>query len=210
MKILIVGDSFSDPSWASNTYDSWPELLEKNYSITNLSVCGSSAWWAYQQFLKNKDQHDYTIFVVTVPNRVYLEDDNIHLNINTSTPFNGTTLENIYYRFFYSKTREDFFHNSVVEDVKKNSNVLLIPAFNESIPDYNSLSLCSFADMEADFYKKERPIITDNKRKCHLSKESNYTVYEKIIKAINDRDKILYLTENDFVNPSDTKSYYWN
>ena len=208
MKILILGDSFSDPSWASNDYKAWPELLEEHYEITNLSVCGSSLWWSYTQFLKNKDQYDYVIFVVTVPNRIYLEADGLHLNINTNTSFAHTTLENIYYRFFYSAEKEQFFHNSIVNEIIKSEKVLAIPAFAESIPGHTT-SLCHFSDMEAAFYKKDRPIIDDTKRKCHLGKESNHTIFNKIISAVDNNDKILSLSEKDFVNPAEPITYYW-
>lgn len=209
MKILILGDSFSDPTWATNNYKAWPELLADQYEVTNLSVCGSSLWWSYTQFLKNKNQYDLVIFVVTVPNRVYLEEDNLHLNINTRTAFAHTTLENIYYRFFYSEGKEQFFHNSIVDDIMKHKQVLVIPAFAESVASYTGVSLCHFSDMEADFYKKDRPVLNDTQRKCHLSKESNHTVYEKIIDAIDNNDKILYLSENDFINPAGPITYYW-
>lgn len=209
MKILILGDSFSDPTWASNDYKAWPELLETNHKITNLSVCGSSLWWAYTQFLKNKDQYDYTVFVITVPNRVYIEHDNLHLNINTKTTFAHTTLENIYYRFFYSEPKEQFFHNSIVDDIMKNEKILIVPAFAESVATYNGISLCHFSDMEANFYKKDLPIFNDTRRKCHLSKKSNDIVYQKIINAIDNTDKILYLSEKDFVSPAEPITYYW-
>ena len=53
MKIGIFGDSFSDPSWNTNSYESWVELLSKDYDIVNFSANGSSLWFSYNNLKKN-------------------------------------------------------------------------------------------------------------------------------------------------------------
>jgi hypothetical protein len=34
-------------------------------------------------------------------------------------------------------------------------------------------------------------------------------IYKKIINALNNKDKILYLSEKDFINPTAPINYYW-
>jgi len=208
MRILILGDSFSDPTWASNTYRAWPELLSTNFDVTNMSVCGSSLWWSYRNLLKHQNNYDYTVFVVTMPNRIYLEPLDKHINVNTSTVVGNVLLEEVYFRYFYSPEREQYFHNSIMNSILQQTNILVIPAFAESF-ETKGWSLCHFADYEADYYKKARPVQNDYKRKCHLTKENNEMVYDKICEAILKKNKILELFENDFRIPLEHKSYYW-
>ena len=49
MKIAIYGDSFADPTWNSNSYKSWPELLAESHDVTNFAEAGGSLWWSYYQ-----------------------------------------------------------------------------------------------------------------------------------------------------------------
>lgn len=209
MNILIVGDSFSDPKWAKNNYLSWPELLSTVHQVTNLSLAGSSTWWSYQNFKKHYTEYDYCIFTITVPTRVHLESTDQHLNINSNFSYKGISLEEVYYERFYSQEREDFLQTAIVKDFLNTPNTLAIPSFSESIAFHPGWSLCHISDLEADFYKEFRPLKSDNRRPCHLSKEGNQTIYKKIIEAIDNNDKILNISEADFIAPSDPKQVYW-
>lgn len=209
MKVLILGDSFADPTWATNSYKGWPELLADDFEITNKAVAGSSTWWAYKNFEHHNTAYDYCVFVVSIPTRIYIEPLGRHVNSYTETPYKNITLEEVYYQFFYSQERESFFHNAIVNKLLTYNNILLVPAFAESIDSHIGWSLCHFSDTESEFYKKEKPIKNDTRRKCHMSKESNLVIYEKVKEAINNREKILKLSASDFVTPLDPKEYYW-
>ena len=59
-KILICGDSFAADWTAKYPVEGWPNLLAKNYTVTNLA------------------QYDYIIVFHTSPNRLYTKVHPIH------------------------------------------------------------------------------------------------------------------------------------
>ncbi len=209
-KLAIYGDSFSDPSWVQNDYLSWPEMLEQKYNVKNYSLTGSSMWWSYDKFLETHASYDLAIFVVTVPGRIHVEYNNKHLNLNPSTwpVWDGINIGEMYFRYFYSSKRETAFHNFMVNDILQYQDVLVVPAFLESLPNLNSWSLCHYADLELQFYGLDHPGNNEN-RKCHLTKENNLMIYNKIINAIDNKDQILKLNPEDFVQPADPMECYW-
>jgi len=209
LTIGIYGDSFADPKWVKNDYNAWPELLENNYNIQNYSLTGTSLWWSYDKFLETCDKIDYTIFVVTIPGRVYLEYQDHHINLNpTSWPiWNGVSIGEMYFKYFYSNKRENAFQNFIISDLLLYDKILLIPAFTESMPGY-PISLCYYADKETEHYGLKDPGPHEN-RKCHLTKENNIMVYNKIMSAMESKCKILSLSQHDYVIPKDPISQYW-
>lgn len=211
MKTLaIFGDSFSDPRWDDTKYHAWPELLEADYTVKNFSLTGTGMWWSYKQFKEHHAEYDLCIFVVTMPGRVHIESLDRHLNFNPITwpVWFGTNFGEMYFKHFYSKEREEVFHNFMVADLLSHSNVLLIPSFIESMPSHTGWSLCHLADMEMEHYGLKHPG-NNEKRKCHLTKENNQQVYEKIKIAINNKNTILNLTKDDFIVPADPIHFYW-
>jgi hypothetical protein len=209
MTVLLIGDSFSDPSWAKNNYKAWPELLAQDFEITNLSAQGTSTWWSFLKYQQHKSDFEKIIFTVTVPNRLYIESLDKHLTAVSSNWFNGINLEQTYYKYFYSEAQSNFMQHHIVKELLTDTKVLIIPAFKESIPDHDGISLCHIADLESDYYNIPRPILRDNKRKCHLGRENNLMIYKKILQALQNSDKILRLTAEDFVIPTDPKSVYF-
>jgi hypothetical protein len=210
-KISIFGDSFSEPDWAKNDkYLAWPELLTNDFSITNYSLSGSSMWWSYKKWKEVRDTCDYNIFVVTIPGRIYVESLDRHLNFNPTTwpRWFGINFGELWFKYFYSEERELAFHNFMLEDVLKHSKTLVIPAFIESMPGINSVSLCHLADLEMYHYGLTHSG-TNERRKCHLTKENNLVVYGKIIDAIKNEEKVLKLFDADYVIPKEDLSYYW-
>jgi hypothetical protein len=210
MKIAIYGDSFADPTWNSNSYDSWPELLTNDHDITNLAKEGSSLWWSYKKFKDNHNKFDVNIFVATIHSRIYLERLDKHLNINqNSWPVaSGVNLGKIYYQEFYSNDRESTFHQFLINDVLSTPNTIYIPAFEECVLDGN-LSLNHLALLEYAHYGIIEYIGKED-RKCHLTKENNWVVYKKILHAISERTNKFLLTQEDFVQPTDVFNYYFN
>jgi|TARA_B110000503_G_scaffold15544_2_gene21857 hypothetical protein len=207
--IGIYGDSFSDPNWVKNNYKAWPELLETDYTIKNYSLSGTSLWWSYNKFLETCDKIDYAIFVVTIPGRLHIDYQDQHINLNPiSWPvWDGVSIGEIYFKYIYSDKRETAFHNFIVSDLLLYDKILIIPAFAESIPNY-AVSLCYYADKETAHYGLKNTGPNEN-RKCHLTKENNNMVYNKIISAMESKSKILTLSEYDYVVPKDPISQYW-
>ena len=209
MKILLLGDSFSDPTWASNNYKAWPELLALEYNVTNRSAQGTSTWWSFLKYKELNQDFDRIIFTVTAPNRYYVENLNLHLTAVSSNWFNGINLEQTYYKYFYSQTQNEFLQQSIVRELLLDNRVLIIPAFKESLINHQGLSLCHLADLESDYYNIPRPILNDNKRKCHLAKENNTMVYGKILQALETKDQVLHLSQEDFVSPLGPRHLYF-
>ena len=79
-QLLIVGDSFS--AVKDNT-SSWTCQLDE-YQVDNRSLAGCSEYRILQQ-IKNADldQYDLMIVVHTSPNRIYVDQNPLHLNSNT-------------------------------------------------------------------------------------------------------------------------------
>lgn len=210
--IAIFGDSFSDPKWTGhNKYRAWPELLEDQYSVQNFSLSGSGMWWSYKQWKKVNQDYDYNIFVVTIPGRVHIESLDRHLNFNPITwpTWYGTNFGEMYFKYFFSQEREDCFHFFMLDDVLKSKNTLVIPAFVESMPkDYTGWSLCHYADLEMYHYGMQHPG-NNEKRKCHLTKENNLMVYNKVLSGIANKESLIDLKDSDYCVPADPMHYYW-
>jgi hypothetical protein len=208
--LAIYGDSFADPRWVENDYPAWSELLEENFTVTNFSFTGTGMWWSYDKFIETHEKFDTVVFVVTVPGRIHIECKDAHLNLNPATwpVWSGINMGDMYFRYFYSPKREDCFHKFMVDDILKRNNILVVPAFKESIPGHEGWSLCHLADTELAFYDLKHNGWNE-KRKCHMTRENNRMVYNKVLEAVDNGSKILNLQESDFVPPADPLTMYW-
>ena len=208
--IGIFGDSFGDDDWVKNDYPSWPELLANDYNIKNYSLSGTSLWYSYKHF-KKFNHHDFNIFVVTVPDRLWIPGYDYHVNANAGTwpVVDGINLGEVYYNYIYDDAREHCFHDLMINDVLKSDNTLVIAAFGESIPNYPYWSLCHLAKAEQRDFGLDSWSGFNDRRKCHLTEGNNLVVYRKILESIQNNDKFLKLTENDYVKPTRSIETYW-
>jgi hypothetical protein len=209
-KIGIFGDSFADPTWNNNAYPAWPELLETDFLVTNFSKNGSSLWYSYQKLKKHIADFDVCIFVATVYGRFYLENLDIHLNVNRNTwPVkHNVNLGKLYYEEFFSVDREKSFHEFMIKDILNLSNVIFIPAFEECTNN-GEITLNHFSNAELHHYgvfKYQGP----DDRKCHLSIENNKVVHDKIVNAINSNLSNISLSMDEFITPMEPFNFYFN
>jgi len=255
MKIAIYGDSFGnsmiETSIESKDQDTrgkaWVELLADNYDVTNFCYPGSSLFYSYQLFLKNNQKFDYNIFLVTEPNRITLPDEfdilpmSKHINLSfvhafnhrfSSKTTNDSRLDPIisaiesYYSFIHNEHAINIFHNLMIENINRiNQNTIIIPCFNQSIPDAQvSLnSICAYEFKES----KVMEILTDNDcrnwkifndengkwtysdyRKCHLNEENNKKLFEIIVDAIINKQQTINLDLNQFSIATKDIEYY--
>lgn len=211
MKIAIYGDSFADPCWNLNSYKSWPELLAESYDVTNFAKEGSSLWWSYDQLKQQQLNFDYNIFIGTIYSRIFIADLNRHLSVSpNSWPMvnEKINLGYIYYQHFFFHPRDYQISQLMIKDIMTFDNTLYIPAFDESVPE--QLPLCplnKLTGLEEQYYKIWNYSI--DKRKCHLTKENNLVIYNKITAAISKKSKTLELSESDYINPTDNVDYYF-
>lgn len=78
-KILICGDSFAADWTVKYPGEGWPNLLAKEYDVTNLAQAGCSEYKIYKQLLSaNLNSFDHIIVFHTSPNRIYTSHHPIH------------------------------------------------------------------------------------------------------------------------------------
>lgn len=212
MKIAIYGDSFADLNWNNNSYKGWPELLAESYNVTNFAKEGSSLWWSYDQLVQSHANFDYNIFVGTIYSRIYIEDLKTHLSVNSNSwPIldGKINLGYMYYQHFFSHRRDYQLCQLMIKDIMSLDNTLYIPAFEESVPAQNPklCSLNAFTGLEEQHYNIKQ--YSSDLRKCHLTKENNLIVYNKIVDAISSKSKTLNLDKSDFNAPMDSMDYYF-
>lgn len=80
-KILICGDSFSSDWTIKYQGEGWPNMISRDYEVTNLAQAGCSQYRIYLQ-LCSANIHDYDAVLVshTSPNRIYIEEHPVHKN----------------------------------------------------------------------------------------------------------------------------------
>jgi len=233
-KIAIFGDSYA--CWNVDLRNehlglSWVEHLEFIYEISNFSRGGSAFQWSYRLFLENKDRFDYCIIVVSAPGRIYIEAlENIpnrpighfygqpeyinHLKSITTDDKILKIIDSV--EIWYNNWRDHIFeeihlHELMVNNVLKYDNVLIIPGFPRSVPNYNEvyqnltdIQYWELLELNPNF----DPTNLHCKRKCHLSKENNLILFELVNQAIKRKDKILNLDIKYFKKPPNSLDYY--
>lgn len=82
MKVLIVGDSFA-ADWSVKYHDSlgWPNLLARQFTVTNLAQAGVSEYRIYKQITSiDLAVFDYIIVCHTSPHRLVTKRHPVHAN----------------------------------------------------------------------------------------------------------------------------------
>lgn len=147
-KILICGDSFA-ADWTVKYGDiGWPNMLAKEYKITNLAQAGCSEYRIYKQILSaNLTKYDKIIISHTSPYRLYVNKHPVHSNdilhknsdliysdIQEHCKTNKELLSILnYYENYYDLEYAEFIHNLIckeVDSITKLYDVLHITSFN--------------------------------------------------------------------------------
>ena len=256
MKIAIYGDSFGNSMINDtveridrNTRGkAWVELLADDYDVTNFAHTGSSLFYSYKLFLENNQKFDYNIFLVTESNRITLPDEfdipplTKHINLSFVDSLKHTYSSNAtsdsrltyiisalesYYAIVHNDHAVDIFHNLMLENINRiNQNTIIIPCFNDSIPNtevsLNSISGYEFYDSKVMYYLKEKnycnftPIEDENGkwtyndyRKCHLNEENNKILFNLINDAIINKQQTININLKQFVKASKDIEYYY-
>ena len=80
MKILVIGDSFAADWTVKYSGVGWPNLLAKQFDVTNLAQAGVSEYKIYKQILSISDLSIFDLVIVshTSPYRIHTRRHPIH------------------------------------------------------------------------------------------------------------------------------------
>lgn len=185
-KVLICGDSFAADWTVKYQGEGWPNLLAKDYKVTNLAQAGCGEYKIYLQ-LKSVDLNlfDHIIVFHTSPNRLYTTHHPIHhndpLHNNSDLIYNdvkehGLTSIVEYFEKYFDVDQATFMHTllcSHIESLLESYNVI-----HASGIDYTGLY--QFNDMLQfnDIVMKHRGSIN------HCDDVGNRIVYQKLIERL--------------------------
>ena len=191
-KILICGDSFAADWTAKYPVEGWPNLLAKNYTVTNLAQAGCSEYRIYQQLISTDlAQYDHIIVFHTSPNRLYTKvhpihhqdilhnnSDLLYSDIKEHSKNNPSLLPIVeYFENYFDLEHASFIHNLLCEKIEN----LLLPynVIHATGIDWTGLHV--FNNM-LDFSKQA---ITNKGYANHFDLTGNRYVYETIISILN-------------------------
>lgn len=165
MNILICGDSFaSDYSVTGQSleYIGWPQLLAKNYNITNLAQAGCGEYKIYLQTQQaNIKNFDCAIIFHTSPYRIYVKEhptlkdtclhknsDLIYHDIKNQDWFEDQQVLTTFFEKYFDLDHAKFVHELIQEKIKKF--MIGIPTFHTGI------NLCDLNFDASYIFKKYR------------------------------------------------------
>lgn len=122
--ILICGDSFAADWTVKYEGQGWPNLLAKDYNVTNLAQAGCSQYKIYKQLLSvDLNKFDCIIVFHTSPNRIYTNTHPVHYN----DPLHCNS---------------DLIYNDIKEHSKSNKQLLPIVEYFEQHFDVDHAMFC--------------------------------------------------------------------
>lgn len=193
-KVLICGDSFAADWTVKYPGEGWPNLLAKDYNVTNLAQAGCSEYKIYKQ-LKSTDlsQYDHIIVFHTSPNRLYTVKHPVHhsdpLHCNSDLIYNdvkehsNTNKELVpvveYFEQHFDVDYARFMHNLLCEHIEN----MLEPydTIHASGIDYDELYQFSNMIKFNDVVLKNLGSIN------HCNSIGNKIVYNTLLDRLNQR-----------------------
>jgi hypothetical protein len=217
--IGIFGDSFAEESYSDHA---WSRILQKQYqyNIHNFAVNSTSLFWSYQQLIKNIDNFDTIIFVVTGAGRLYWPntDSSLHLISSIFTiqlAIKNNPLMNElavfkaaeqYYLNLANDEFDTFVHNQIIKEIDRlckdrGKKIIMIPAFNINIAPQSafrcSLMDVTFKELTTQFGTKDQWYMEKNTRANHMSMANNIIFAGIVDKLL--RNEIFSISLDDFV-----------
>ena len=213
---------------------SWIELLENSgHQINNYAISGSAFMYSYEKFLMEHKNNDLNIFVVSSPHRVYVKQlDGMRLFGHTWVdgeyqrvknlpwyPRQQIHLEILKSAETYLKLWVDWDMIAHIQHVLVNNlwnlapNTIVIPGFPNCI-EQTSINLFYAAKYELKLvneieHKNFNFGRLDCKRKCHFSNENNIILGNKVVRAIDNNEKIVTLHVDELVKPAHDDFYFY-
>lgn len=206
MKIGIFGDSFGDDSEKPVGYTSWIDILKQQHDVKNFSQGGCSVWFLYQNILKNYDQFDKIIFLVTEPQRITIPAHSPimwkHMTISFSENLKNKPHESWYSEkhikgidvlYNYYTQIHDFdmhekFAELMLKDLQANyKNIIYYPCFHHSPYTFDDVPLVVATDYElSQLNIKNKPKdLHHDARVCHFKENNHHLIAQLFLDRIN-------------------------
>jgi len=230
MKIGIFGDSYAADN-KMNPTDSWVDVLRHSHEVENHAQEGSALYFSIRKLKEHYQKYEKIIFVVTQPSRIKLGRHIPHANpkelnishwphikhlikdANSRGIFKGPLIDAYeaamgYYTYIQDNDYDDYVQTLMIEDILKiHHDIMLIPSFTTSIPNKMHNGLVQIREKEnlawgCGYFMPDDIYDTRN---CHMTKENNLILAEKILDNFN--SNFLDLNLDDFVAPPD-KDFY--
>jgi hypothetical protein len=225
-KIAIFGDSYT-VKIPDREGKSWPEhLIDLGNCITNFGISGSGVYYSYNQFIKNYEEFDTILFLVSAYSRKWIKTqvENSHYQhipvpascqyflkeknndgsyVITNT-IDRTKLQVVYDYMIYALVDEEYltYQKLMVEQILRlRPDTILIPCFRTDIsyvPNWNGYTLVdiSFLDRIIKGYTFQDLI---DMRHCHLNDHNNLILAHKINDYLkSNRQEQFRLNINEF------------
>ena len=211
----------------------WPTLLRETYDVSNYSIPGCSTYFSYKKFIENHKRMDFNIFLPTPPTRLSVEDDDDVYHINPG--FSTDQLRNLakqsrenktgkylplmdladavdgYYKCILDVAENELYVKLLTDYIKTfDPNCLVVKTSSNGPNELNQVSNMESKALKYDYFNVFKHGDLDL-RYCHLTKENNEIVAQKITNHIEGVASFA-VDANDFVKPptSDRKKYIIN
>jgi hypothetical protein len=186
--VLICGDSFA-ADWSSKypTKLGWPNLLAKDFTITNLAQAGCSEYRIWQQIKSAQlDQFDYIIISHTSPYRLFVRNHPVHTKdvLHHSSDLIYNDIKD------HAKSNQqlnsivDYFENYVDLDYLADIHYLICQEIDQLTA---TLPVLHLTNMDWHKFYQFDPMITfekfystDPTAMNHYSDRDNYIIYEQL------------------------------
>lgn len=223
--------------YSFNPTKSWPEIVLERYNTGSNchGKPSTDLLYSVNKFKSYQIHYDKIIFVVTNPGRLrapertyeaYNEDDQEYINstINlTSVEYCINELKNkrvggellgileaarSYYIHLNDHHKNLYLHYLMLQDIKRiRSDVILIPAFVDSLPGYSITPMSEISEFEFKYWDRRYLKHGQDLRYCHMSADNNEIFAEHVFRWLNGEP--VNIDIKNFVHPKTPKSYYF-
>ena len=141
-KILICGDSFAADWTVKHKGTGWPNMLSKEYKVTNLAQAGCCEYKIHEQLTSvNLNKFDNIIVSHTSPYRLYVRKHPLHYNdvLHKDSDFIYSDIVDTklsvvdYYENYFDLDYAEFIHNLIckqIDEVTRKYPVIHITSFD--------------------------------------------------------------------------------
>lgn len=219
IKLGIYGDSFATSGKIEKAWSTFLKI-DDEYEVDIYSWPATSTEWSVLKFAETYHLYDKIIFVVTSPDRLYVNNHPTLQHWTATTHHQVDTIpqeQRLEYKN-YIKFHTKYMMNSDVLNAKQKiyldyimaikPETLLIPAFDNSIPQCDYIDLFSISCLDLINPKPEKYLrrLFDNNqgdtRPCHMNVINNHILYQKIKNWIQTNKFDLYNKEDFFIPES--------